>query len=110
MKKRYKLSKQTIFNLTLKEGDPYHFRIGFERIVDGKKHLISQKKCPIVTMIEADILETENESSQQYLSIFKSFTRKIINGARNDSFFIFEDVTESTSEKDVTINFDNLIQ
>lgn len=106
MKKRYKITQDTISYLL--KNNTYHFRVGYEKVIDGKKYLYSQKTCPVVGVTAVDIIQTENEFSQNNIKETKNFAGRIVNGQRLSEFYIFEDVTNTTVEGDVTVNLDSL--
>ena len=84
--------------------EAFRFRVGFR---DGSRYC-SQKKCPVITVSDTDVLATTDIWAQENLAVMRAAGRSRRNGKTHPVGQIWEDVTDATEEGDVTQDLDTV--
>lgn len=86
----------------------FSFRIAFDKYVGGLPKAMHRSRCPVISMLPTDVLQTENETAQRMLENFIVPTKTVRNGETRPGGHLFIDVTETETEydKDLDAIFD----
>lgn len=74
----------------------------------GATRIYNQRRCPIISVDAADVLQTSDDFAIACLAVMEVRNLGRRNGQMMSTGLMFEDVTGSTVEGDVTVNLDTL--
>jgi hypothetical protein len=84
------------------------FRTAFSRTSGGSTKYFNQRHCPVITIVASDVLQTEDDWATGNLEKMGVPNRTLRGGVRKDPGLMFDDVTATTTEEDVTVDLDTI--
>lgn len=86
-------------------GGEFSFRVAFDRDEGGGKFKqFNKNRCPVITVLPTDVLQTENETAQRMIEHFTVPTNTKRNGNSRPAGNLFIDVTETETEYDIDLD------
>jgi hypothetical protein len=100
--KLYQLNK-TLAEPFMRNGQ-FSFRLSFDAELKGRFHRFNKGRCPVITVLPTDVLQTENETAQRMIELFSVPQKTSRDGVVNPAGRLFNDVTSTENKYDIDLD------